>query len=296
MVVVLTVTSLSNSERADSLRERQEINTYLHRFADAVDEFSERTAPLNYEFDPRKAERSRLFGDLIEVLSGLTPPDSVAEPHITFVSAIEDFREIDQELQRKAQDVEYGPEMVELISTTYAQGRAIANRFANACNELQQVADESGIAVNLECAPSDEEDQAVFNGCLDLSELPEGGGSIRAHASCDDDIAPIDDLCSSELGPHLPFTRSGAPDPPPGMVQASELFRLDGERSPAGTVCIPLYGDYEEDDLLGFYAYKEGGWRHIGRLQLRQGGEIAEGEFENFPDNFAAFKPLKDAD
>jgi hypothetical protein len=63
-----------------------------------------------------------------------------------------------------------------------------------------------------------------------------------------------------------------------------------------GNVCISLYGDYEEDDLIGFHTYHEGEWHPVGTLQLRQGGGMAEGMFDPFPENFAAFKPLGDLD
>jgi hypothetical protein len=296
-MVVAMLAALSSSEEADRLRERDRLNTYLHRFAAAVDESSERTAPLNQEFDPRQGQRSAILDELISTLEALSPPEDTVSPHEEFVSALYAFRDIDQELTRKAQDVEYGPEMVDLIRTVFSGPRAelIQRRFNTACANLQQLAEGDGIAVDLECQGDTEEDAQVVRACLDLNETPVDG-RIRPHASCDEDIPAIEDLCSSELGPYAPVVPSGAPDPPPGMVPASELHLVEDGQDDLGTLCIPLYGDYEEDDIVAFYTFDGGAWSQVGRVQLRQGGEFAEVEFDEPLENFAAFKPLKDLD
>ena len=94
-----------------------------------------------------------IVGQAINDMKNLDPPGEARDAHDEFVAALSNMLPLWETLSEQLADVETTSEMQELLvgTGTEAQWLEASQRFADACSELQGIADEKGIDVSLDC-------------------------------------------------------------------------------------------------------------------------------------------------
>jgi hypothetical protein len=90
-----------------------------------------------------------LVGDFRDGLADIEPPKEVEEAHHDLVEIADEFSSAWSEISAKVESAASEAELEELL--TNDEFAAVGQRFEQACFELQRIADDSGIDVDLEC-------------------------------------------------------------------------------------------------------------------------------------------------
>jgi hypothetical protein len=92
------------------------------------------------------------------------PPVEASLAHDRTIASLKKFRDLDKELARRAQEVSYGPEMVELINSVLSgtEGRDAVEQYNEACLELQRIAEGIDSKVRPECDTEESADQTTI--------------------------------------------------------------------------------------------------------------------------------------
>ena len=88
--------------------------------------------------------------DVIDEFDGLDPPDEAASEHERFVSAIRELPSVTYNYANRIRDAESEEAFGEAFADT-AEGEAVGTRITEACNDLQAIADDNEIEVELAC-------------------------------------------------------------------------------------------------------------------------------------------------
>jgi hypothetical protein len=90
-----------------------------------------------------------LIGNFRDGLADIEPPKEVEEAHHDLVESADEFSSAWSEISAKVESAASEAELEELL--TNDEFTAAGQRFEQACFELQRIADDSGIDVDLEC-------------------------------------------------------------------------------------------------------------------------------------------------
>lgn len=102
---------------------------------DAVRRFYEASGPI--------------FGDFVEAVDGIDPPPEVENPHEEFVAAGAAVLDLFLDFTGRLADVESVVELGALFNDPGLD--AASARYGQACSNLQGIADDNGIDVDLQC-------------------------------------------------------------------------------------------------------------------------------------------------
>jgi len=92
-----------------------------------------------------------IYSDALDTLEGIEPPEEAADEHEAFIRAGSDLLDVSERLFQALQDVETEADLNQLSEDFDAEGTAAANAADEACFDLQGVADDAGIDVDLNC-------------------------------------------------------------------------------------------------------------------------------------------------
>ena len=86
-------------------------------------------------------------------MKDLDPPAEAGDAHDEFVASLSGMLPLWQDLSDQLKDIETTSEMQTLLMGTQAEEpwQTATQRFADACLDLQGIADEKGIDVELDC-------------------------------------------------------------------------------------------------------------------------------------------------
>jgi hypothetical protein len=90
-----------------------------------------------------------LIGDFRDGLADIEPPKEVEEAHNDLVGIANEFSGAWSEISAEVESAASEAELEELLSND--EFAAVGQRFEEACFELQRIADDSGVDVDLEC-------------------------------------------------------------------------------------------------------------------------------------------------
>jgi hypothetical protein len=90
-----------------------------------------------------------LIGDFRDGLADIEPPKEVEEAHHDLVGIADEFSSAWSEISAEVESAASEAELEELLSND--EFAAAGQRFEEACVELQRIADDSGIDVDLDC-------------------------------------------------------------------------------------------------------------------------------------------------
>jgi hypothetical protein len=130
--------------RADFNEEVDTLAEGLEGLEEADDE--EQLDGLRTYYDESEAA----FGQAIDDLDALNPPEEADERHEEFVSAGRDVLEESENLSDQLADVETVDEANELFENS-AEIEEASSNFEAACGELQTLADDEGVDADLGC-------------------------------------------------------------------------------------------------------------------------------------------------
>ncbi len=137
--------ALSLEEYFEKLQEADEKQTEK---TDAIGERLADTEDIE-EIKDAFGEFPAILDDFLDDLEGLEPPEEAEDAHNEAVEAGRDFLEEFDELM---EDIEDAESIDDLLGATESSAFTGADeRLTEACNELQSVADENDIDVNLDC-------------------------------------------------------------------------------------------------------------------------------------------------
>jgi hypothetical protein len=94
-----------------------------------------------------------IVGEGIDNMKALDPPSEAGDAHDEFVAALSGMLPLWQDLSDQLKDIETTSEMQTLLMGTQAEEpwTTATQRFADACLDLQGIADEKGIDIDLDC-------------------------------------------------------------------------------------------------------------------------------------------------
>ena len=94
-----------------------------------------------------------IVGQAVNDMKDLDPPSEVGDAHDEFVAALSGMLPVWEDLSERLADLESPSGVQELLVEAGAEpaSQEASERFADACSELQGIADEKGIAVTLDC-------------------------------------------------------------------------------------------------------------------------------------------------
>jgi hypothetical protein len=94
-----------------------------------------------------------IVGEGVDSMKELNPPSEVEDAHDEFVAALSGMLPLWQDLTDQLKDIETASEMLTLLTNTQAEEpwTTATQRFADACLDLQGIADEKGFDVDLDC-------------------------------------------------------------------------------------------------------------------------------------------------
>jgi hypothetical protein len=94
-----------------------------------------------------------VIGQALNDMKELQPPAEAGDAHDEFVGALSNMLPLWEDLGERLADVESPSEVQEVLVASGAEPpwQTTAQRFTNACRELQGIADEKGIDVDLDC-------------------------------------------------------------------------------------------------------------------------------------------------
>ena len=94
-----------------------------------------------------------VLGQALNDMKELQPPAEAGDAHDEFVGALSNMLPLWEDLSERLADVESPSEVQELLVASAAEPswQTTAQRFTDACRELQGIADEKGIDVDLGC-------------------------------------------------------------------------------------------------------------------------------------------------
>ena len=94
-----------------------------------------------------------IVGEGIDNMKELDPPSEVGDAHDEFVAALSGMLPVWEDLSERLADLESPSGVQELLVEAGAEPawQEAAQRFADACLDLQGIADEKGIDVELDC-------------------------------------------------------------------------------------------------------------------------------------------------
>ncbi len=137
------------------------LEEYFQQVDQAGDEFDTRIEGLEDAFPEAFEEPAvtrdfftaaiPIFRDFIDGLAAIDPPAAVEDEHNEAVAAGEAFEERIEEFVNQLADVETSSELEDFFTEEDPEFTAAEERFDAACLSLQGIADENGIAVDLEC-------------------------------------------------------------------------------------------------------------------------------------------------
>jgi hypothetical protein len=92
--------------------------------------------------------------DYQKQLDNMDPPPEVQKPHKELSNAIRDYLEANEDIPSRLADVESQSELEDLLKELRAgpEVTAASERFQQACQQLQTIADDNNIDVAMECA------------------------------------------------------------------------------------------------------------------------------------------------
>jgi hypothetical protein len=91
-----------------------------------------------------------ITADVSDDLDALDPPDEAADEHDRFVASYEDLLDAIDEYEQSLEDAESLEDLSAAANATGVGDEASAD-LDDACNDLQQLADDNSIDVDLEC-------------------------------------------------------------------------------------------------------------------------------------------------
>ena len=94
-----------------------------------------------------------IVGEGIDNMKELDPPSEAGDAHDEFVAALSGMLPLWQDLSDQLKDIETTSEMQTLLMGTQAEEPWLeaTQRFADACLDLQGIADEKGFDIDLDC-------------------------------------------------------------------------------------------------------------------------------------------------
>jgi len=94
-----------------------------------------------------------VVGEAVNDMKDLDPPSEAGDAHDEFVAALSGMLPLWQDLSDQLKDIETTSEMQTLLMGTQAEEPWLeaTQRFADACLDLQGIADEKGFDIDLDC-------------------------------------------------------------------------------------------------------------------------------------------------
>ncbi len=149
--------------------EELKLDEYLRQFDRISDDAQTRVERLESEGVGQDIEASRdYFDSLVDIfeetfndLKNLQPPGEARDAHSEFVAAGAEMLASLEDFSDQLADVESPSELQALLAEPMPAFAAASEQSANACLELQGIADENGIEVDLACGGEEEEEEEV---------------------------------------------------------------------------------------------------------------------------------------
>jgi hypothetical protein len=161
LVFVLLVVGCGDDDGGEELTLEayfQDVEDIRAAFNEEIDKLAEGLEGLDEAPDDEQLEALRTyyddseaaFGQAMDDLDALNPPEEAEESHDEFVSAGRDVLEESESLSEALADVETVDEANELFEDSPEIEEASGN-FEAACNDLQSLATDEGVVADLGC-------------------------------------------------------------------------------------------------------------------------------------------------
>ena len=123
----------------------------------AVDDIEFPDVAADASFEESRDALAQFFGasadiaeDAVDDIRGLNPPEDVEDEHDRYVGALENIPSISSDLEERIRDAETEDEYAEIVGTD-DPFEEVGDEITNACEALQQIAEDNEIEVDLQC-------------------------------------------------------------------------------------------------------------------------------------------------
>lgn len=153
-----TATPAAGTQQAVE-EEELSLDEYFRQFDRISDEAQTRVQRLESEAVGQDIDASQdfydglvsIFGQTFNDLKNLQPPSDAWDVHNEFVAASAEMQASLEDLSERLADVESLSDLQTLLAEPMPAFETAGERMDNACFRLQEIADENGIDVDLEC-------------------------------------------------------------------------------------------------------------------------------------------------
>lgn len=123
----------------------------------AIDEVEFPDVAANASFEESRDALAQFFGasadiagDAVDDIRGLDPPGEVEDEHDRYVDALESIPSISDDLQQRIHEAQSEDEYAEIVGTD-DPFEEVGDEITEACDALQQIAEDNSIEVDLQC-------------------------------------------------------------------------------------------------------------------------------------------------
>ena len=134
-----------------------EMERISNEAGDAIDELESPDLSEDAAFEDARDYFADFLGtvagateDAIDDMRGLDPPDEVQDEHDRFVDALDELPAISRDLEDQVAGAETQEEFDEIVSAS-DPFESVGGEITVACQDLQQIAEDNSIEVDLEC-------------------------------------------------------------------------------------------------------------------------------------------------
>ena len=161
----LALAALANACGGGGGLSAEEYFQELRAIADEAEQKATAAVPSDEEaasstLDEQKQTGIEFLASLVSIyeeatgrVEDLNPPDDIQDAHDDLVAAVEELTSTFGDLADQAQDI--APEDIEDFFNTQAFGASTFAEFDQACSAVQDIADDKGIDVDLNCEPEE---------------------------------------------------------------------------------------------------------------------------------------------